>query len=389
MRLLAPLTILVATTALVATMALAAPAHAETIGGDQLAQPGRLVTLGPDAAPLPKVKAKSWLLADATTGEVLAAKDAHEQRAPASTLKTLTALTVIPQTSREQVWTATATAANQEGSRVGLRPGKDYTLKELWLAVFLPSANDAAVGVAQANGGVKKTINQMNAVAERLQAYDTVAKSTNGLDRPGQVSSAYDLALIGRAGLRLPEFAEYAATEKALFPDVKGKGQHPIYNTNRLLLSGYKGVTGLKTGFTSQAGRTFIGSATRKDTSLIVVLMGIGESTDDAARRLLTWGFKNHDKVTPVGTLVEPLAEGVAAQIPGDDDEPAASGQTPTDTSSAAAGSQGSTNASAPTSSTSAITYGGALLILAAVVAGAFALTRTWLGRTRGRHRTR
>jgi D-alanyl-D-alanine carboxypeptidase (penicillin-binding protein 5/6) len=162
--------------------------------------------------------------------------------------------------------------------------------------------------VAEVNGGVRRTVRQMNDVAYELRALDTVAKNTNGLDAPGQLSSAYDLALIARAGLDRADFATYASTVKAEFPDVKGKGSHPIYTTNRLLLHGWRGAIGVKTGFTSQAGRTYVGAATRGGRTLIVALMGIRESSEGAAKKLLKWGFRNGDDVTPVGTLIEPGA---------------------------------------------------------------------------------
>lgn len=292
-----------------AAPALAEPGE-EPIGGPQLSTPSRTVNLGPGATPLPEVWAATWLIADAETGEVLAHKGAHVQRAPASTLKMLTALTVLPQTSPDQTYVATPKAANTYGSKVGLRVGKTYTMDQLWNAVFLPSANDAAIAVAEANGGVRRTVKQMNALAESLGAHDTVARNTSGLDAPGQLSSAYDLALIARAGLERPDFAGYARTLRAPFPNTKGKKSHTIYTTNRMLLNGWRGAIGVKTGFTSKAGRTFVGAAERKGRTLIVSLMGIKEGTETAATKLLSWGFDNADKVEPVGMLVEPAAEG-------------------------------------------------------------------------------
>jgi D-alanyl-D-alanine carboxypeptidase (penicillin-binding protein 5/6) len=292
------------------TVGVATPALAQTLGGEQFASTHRTVSLLPGAQPLPKINAETWLLADATSGEVLAQKGSHVRRPPASTLKMLTALTVLPRTSPDQTIRASKTAAYTYGSRVGLKPGRVYTLDQLWYAVFLPSANDAAIAVAEANGGVSTTIAQMNALARHLQANDTFAKTPNGLDTPGQVSSAYDLALIGRAGMSRPDFAKYAGTVRALFPDTKGKASHPIYTTNRLLRHGYNGMTGVKTGFTSRAGRTYVGMAVRNGTTLIVTLMGIHESSEYAARKLLDWGFANKGKVTPVGQLVAPLPEG-------------------------------------------------------------------------------
>lgn len=362
------------------------PAHAETIGGEQLNSPKRSVNLGPEADPLPEVWAASWLLADAETGEVLAHKGAHVQRAPASTLKTLTALTVLPQTSPDQTYVATRRASDIYGSKVGLKPGKTYTLHQLWNAVFLPSANDAAIAVAEANGGVRKTVRQMNEVAAALGARDTVAKNTNGLDAPGQVSSAYDLALIARAGLARDDFASYARTARAPFPNVRGKGTHTIYTTNRMLLNGWPGAIGVKTGFTSQAGRTFVGAAERKGRTLIVSLMGIKESTEAAATKLLTWGFRNADLVEPVGVLIAPTGgevDIVSRTVDEDADvDVAAAAATEPDPTTA---SSGSGLAPADTSSASLLPAGALGLLIAAALGAGILLVRRGTSRS-GRH---
>jgi D-alanyl-D-alanine carboxypeptidase (penicillin-binding protein 5/6) len=284
------------------------PVNQGAIGGEQLSAPGRQVNLGPGARPLPDIWADSWVLADANTGEILAAKQAHLQRAPASTLKTLTALTVMPQLSMDQAYVATEGDANTYGSRVGLKAGKTYTVRDLFYGLFLPSGNDAALALARAAGSVADTVAQMNQTAARLQAADTVAKNPSGLDAPGQVSSAYDLALFGRASLAFPEIIEIASAKRYEFP-WRGKRTRTIYNENRLLLSGYKGMIGLKTGYTTTAGRTFIGLTQRGDRTLVVALMGINEATADAARKAFTWGFKNAEFVTPVGVLVNPLTD--------------------------------------------------------------------------------
>lgn len=285
-----------------------APARAETVGGDALASTDLIVQPLADAALLPDVKSETWLIADATTGAVLAAKGPHVQRPPASTLKTLLALAVMPAHSPDETWVAGPKVENVSGSRVGLAPGRTYTLDQLWYAVFLPSANDAAVAVAKLNGGVSATVAQMNETAVRLEARDTVARTPNGLDMPGQVSSAYDLALFARAGMQRPDFAKYAGTARYTFPDRIGDGAHTITTTNRLLLHGYPGMIGVKTGFTTKAGRTYVGAVKRGDTTIIVSLLGIRESSEKAAKKLFDWAFKNHAKVTPIGTLVSPGA---------------------------------------------------------------------------------
>jgi D-alanyl-D-alanine carboxypeptidase (penicillin-binding protein 5/6) len=218
----------------------------------------------------------------------------------------LTALTVLPQLPGDSTYVARKKAINMYGSRVGLVKGKSYTIDELMNAMMLPSANDAAVALAQANGGVKRTVAQMNEVAAQLNATNTVAKNPSGLDSPGMVSTAFDLAVIARAGLSQPRFSEYAKRVKAPFP-IKGKNKSKtIYTTNRLLLRNVKGAIGVKTGYTSNAGRTFVGAAERGGRTLIVSLMGVNERSDVAAQKLLDWGFENVDRITPVGTLAAP-----------------------------------------------------------------------------------
>jgi D-alanyl-D-alanine carboxypeptidase (penicillin-binding protein 5/6) len=278
------------------------PLTSQVVGGDQLGLKGVQANLGTGADPLPKIWASSWVLADAGTGEILASKGAHKLRAPASTLKTLTALTLLPRLPLDGTYVGRQSDVVPGTATAGVKPGVTYTNEQLFYGMMLPSGNDAARALAHSNGGMKKTLTEMNEVAASIGALDTVARTPNGLDKKGQRSSAYDLALIAMHGLRIPEFAAIVRTEKYSFPGEGGR-LRPIYTTNRLLLDGYRGGIGVKTGFTSDAGRTFIGAATRKGRTLVVALMGIKSSSAQAAADALTWGFKNHDEVTPVGTL--------------------------------------------------------------------------------------
>lgn len=296
------------------------------VGGARLGEDGPVVDLSSGAQDLPKVKARTWVLADATTGEILAAKNAHKQRRPASTLKTLTALTLLPELDPQATWIGTAKAQNTYGSKVGIRKGREYTVDELFFGLMLPSGNDAAIALAQANSSVKKTVEQMNDVAQRLQAYNTTAANTSGLDAPKQFSTAYDLTLIARAALERDDFRRYAMSKTAEFPSPRKKRKKPItiYNQNDLVMDGYKGAVGVKTGFTSKAGRTFIGAAERDGRTLIVSLMGIREPSAEAARKLLNWGFKNRDRIVPVGELVEPLSDQATSSSASIDEDPPA-----------------------------------------------------------------
>ena len=285
---------------IVAVPAAAVPGESP-VGGELLTGKGKIVALGEGADPLPEVWAKTWVVANADTGEILAAKGPHVLRAPASTLKTLTALTLIPQLDPATMIKAKKRAVNTYGNKVGLVRGRDYTVNDLFYALLLPSANDAALALAQGAGSVKSTVAQMNEIADSLGALDTVARNPSGLDAPGQVSSAYDLATIGRSALALPYFKEIVGSTKHEFANKKKT--KTIYTQNRMLLGNFKGTIGLKTGFTTNAGRTFIGAAERKGTTYIVALMGIKEARSTAAEKLLTWAFANGDKVTPVGVL--------------------------------------------------------------------------------------
>lgn len=324
-------------------------AAAEPIGGARLAGSGVIVDPGPQATPLPEVPATTWVLADLDTGAILAARGPHVQRPPASTLKTLTALTLIPRLDPSTVYTATYDDIAIEGSRVGLVEGGEYTVRELLLGLMLQSGNDAAAALANANGGLDLTLAQMNEEASRLQAYDTVAKTPSGLPAQGQVSSAYDLALIAREGLGRIDFTEYAMTRSVedypgYMPSEPGgtRDTFTIANQNPLInptdgREPYDGAIGLKTGWTTEAGKTFIGAAERDGVRLVVTLMNFAVPTYDAAAPLLDWGFANIDAVTPVGYLVDPLRPAYGEPIPEPPDSAAAPGD-PSDPGTSADG---------------------------------------------------
>lgn len=307
------------------------PAQMSTVGGDRLGLPGTQVELAGGAPALPaKLSARSWLVADAETGEILAAHNAHWELAPASTLKMLFADTVLPRlpkTEQHVVAPSDLAGMGAGSSLVGIQEHKSYTVKDLWLGVFLRSGNDAVHVLAAMNGGVKKTVADMNAMAEELQAGDTNVVTPDGYDEPGQHSSAYDLTLFARHGLLNADFREYCSTVVAQFPGdyKKGKDGKPtktretfqIQNTDRLLsgdydLKRYKGIAGVKNGYTTDAGNTYTGVAQRGDRTLLVTVMapkpGHNEVYREAAS-LLDWGFAAAGKTTPVGTLVPPLSE--------------------------------------------------------------------------------
>lgn len=257
------------------------------------------------------------MVADARTGAVLAARDAHRALPPASTLKTLFALTAlprIPSDARHSVTEADLAGIGDGSSLVGVAPGQTYDVADLWRGVFLSSGNDAVRVLAGMNGGWDATIAQMQAKARELGAKDTRVISPDGYDEPGQVSSAYDLTVFARAGLKLPAFAEHCATVEAMFPGRDGS-TFGIQNTNKLLTGAggvqrYRGLIGVKNGYTTNAGNTLVAAARRGDRTLLATVMnpqsGASQAVYEEARTLLDWGFAAAPAVTPVGSLEPP-----------------------------------------------------------------------------------
>ncbi|MCX5450204.1 D-alanyl-D-alanine carboxypeptidase family protein [Streptomyces nigrescens] len=275
----------------------------------------------PDVPEPPEVSALSWMVTDLTDGKVLAAKDAHRPLPPASTLKTLFALTVLPKFSQGAVHTVSLEdlAGIESGSSLaGLKEDMPYQVADLWHGVFLSSGSDAVHTLASMNGGWRKTIDDMQETARRLGARDTRVESADGFDTPGQVSSAYDLSLFGQAGLTDPDFAHFASTKRAELPQDGGPDAFTLQNTNRLLVGSrgvrpYDGLIGVKNGYTTHAGNTLIAAARRDGRTLLVTLMnprsGGRNAVYEETRDLLDWGFEAAPRAAAVGVLptVEPV----------------------------------------------------------------------------------
>jgi D-alanyl-D-alanine carboxypeptidase (penicillin-binding protein 5/6) len=251
------------------------------------------------------------------TGQILAARAPHARYLPASTLKTLTALTLIPVFDVNKKIMVKPQDVRAEGSRLGIVPGTAYAATALLQGLLMASGNDAAYALARGNQSVAVTLRAMNATAAGLNAADTVAKDPSGLDKPGQTSSAYDLALIGRAAMKLPDFRKYVINKKAVLPigrsaDGIRKPGFTIETHNTLLLN-YPGTIGIKSGYTNAAKHTFIGAATRGGKTYIVTQMASPRGSWRPTAALLDWAFANGASTTPIGQLVEPGAAGVAA----------------------------------------------------------------------------
>ena len=300
-----------------AIASLATPAGAAAggpAGGPQLAGHGVIVNYPAHGRRLPRVSASAYVIADAGTGQVLAAKDPHGWYRPASTLKVLTAITLMPALKPDALVVASHRAAVVTPSKVGLIQGNSYRVSDLFRALLMISANDAAVALAQATGSFAKGVAMMNAEAHHLQAYDTVAKQPNGLEAKGQHVSAYDLALFARQALAIPAFMRDEALVVARFP---GRPHHrpvKLWNQNAMLTT-YPGDLGGKIGWTTQARATFVGWARRHGHTLIVTILHCRPLTEmTVAAQLLNWGFAMDGRVRPVGVLVRPLPTAAPAR---------------------------------------------------------------------------
>jgi serine-type D-Ala-D-Ala carboxypeptidase (penicillin-binding protein 5/6) len=278
------------------------PWPSEPLGGPGLSACDQV---GPAGAP--EVSAASWVLADLDTGAVLAARAPHARHRPASTLKVLTALVALRRLDPDAVVAGTAEDQAIEGSKAGIGPGGQYTVRQLLAGLLLNSGNDTAQALARAMGGVPVTLAAMTDLAHELGAWDTRPATPSGLDGPGMAASAYDLALLFRVAMREPLFAETIRTRSIPFP---GYGQYPGFElTNgNTIFTRYPGSLGAKTGFTDASRHTLVAAAERGGRRLVVALMR-GEQRPvpmwKQGADLLDWGFALPPETPSVGVLVD------------------------------------------------------------------------------------
>ena len=287
---------------------------ASPAAADEPPVPGPGTTVAAGAPPLPAgLSPAAFLVADLDSGEILAARNAHQQLRPASTLKVLTALTLIPRIDKNDKIVPTWDDVAIEGSRVGLLENVKYPAYQVFRSMLMTSGNDAASALATHSGGKVFTADLMNAEARRVGATRTRAVNTSGLDEPGQVSTAYDLALIGRAAMQIPDFRVYVGTKRSTILGRMGK---PLrITTHDKLLFNYEGAIGIKNGYTVKAGATYIGAATRGGRSILVTVLKAKPRVWPEVAKLLDWGFAaTAAGAQPLGQLPDP--EGPPVETP-------------------------------------------------------------------------
>ena len=249
------------------------------------------------------------LLLEAESGTVLFAHHPDRQRSPASTQKLVLKLVVLElakagKVSLEDSVLVSRRAARTGGSQVFLKRGEIFTLRELMEAAAISSANDACVAIAEhVSGSTTRFVKLMNERAQSLGMHDTRVVNVHGLDNTprgkGNLSTAHDLSKVARELLAHPEALQWSSTRRKPFRN----GKFTLRATNKLL-GQFRGLDGLKTGYTRRAGSCLVSTAMRHDMRLISVILGAPSTRvrNRETRRLLTWGFNNFSRVPIVET---------------------------------------------------------------------------------------
>ncbi len=262
-----------------------------------------LLCLLPAAAPAqapPAIQAPSAIVVETSTGDVAYQRAASEERQIASTTKLMTALLTLENVALDDVLTTPGYQGGAAESVVGLREGERVTVKDLLRALLLPSANDAAVALANGlSGSTEAFVDEMNRRARALGLRDTSYANPIGLDDPDNHSSARDLVKLATVLRRNPFFRDTVDLERATLRS--GARRRSIVNRNALVLE-VPEVNGIKTGRTSQAGYVLVGSATRGGVTVVSAVLGApSEDARDAdSLALLRYGLSRYRKRTVV-----------------------------------------------------------------------------------------
>jgi D-alanyl-D-alanine carboxypeptidase len=236
-----------------------------------------------------KVQARSVLLVDASSGDVLFRRNPTEQLPPASTLKLLTALIVYERTQLNGEIVIRKADTLVEPSRIPLRAGETVPVRTLVQSLLVGSDNDCALALARHTGGsVENFVAMMNNRARELGCSNSVFKNPNGLPMPGQVTTACDLLKIFNAAMAVPELREICRTPRLTLRTAVG--QQTLRNHNKLL-GVYAGMGPAKTGWTFSSKHTFAASATRGGRELHLILLHSADKWTDA-KTLFDYGFE-------------------------------------------------------------------------------------------------
>lgn len=206
-------------------------------------------------------------------GKTFLERNAHTRRAPASLTKMMTALVVMERCNLDDVVVVSRGAARETGSRIGVRHGERFRVRDLLAATLMASANDACRALADhACGNQRDFVVQMNARARALHMDNTRFSNACGHDNSGLFSTAHDLAVLAERAMQVPLFAKLVGTRSMVISTLKGNRHFHLRNKNRLI-GRYPGAVGVKTGTTPNAGQCLVALAERRNTKVLVVIM--------------------------------------------------------------------------------------------------------------------
>ena len=250
--------------------------------------PGLVVS---PADPLQKLTARSAIVMDTVTGQILYERDIDARRYPASTTKMMTLIVALEHGKLDDIVTVSKNAEGVEGSTLWLVQGDKIPLGELLTGMMMHSGNDATVAVAEhIAGSVPAFVRMMNDKAEELGANSTHFMNPNGLPDEKHYTTAYDLAKIAAYGYSLPHFEEIVGKQEAHYDWVKDPAKK-LRNENQMLWL-YRGANGVKTGYTDAAGRCLVSAARRDGMQLVAVVLDSYYMWNDSIA-LLDYGFQN------------------------------------------------------------------------------------------------
>lgn len=242
------------------------------------------------------ISAKSGVVIEAESGDIVYGKNENIKLPMASTTKIMTALVVIENASLDTVVKIKPCMTNIEGSSIYLQEGEELTVEELLYALMLESANDASVALAYTVGGSLEVFSDMmNKKASELGLKNTHFTNPHGLDDDEHYTTAYELSIIANYAMKNPVFTKIVSTYKKNIPLNNGEGVRVLVNHNRLLRS-YDGAVGIKTGYTKKCGRCLVSCAVRNGVKLLCVTLNAPNDWNDHAN-LLDFGFEQYENV--------------------------------------------------------------------------------------------
>jgi D-alanyl-D-alanine carboxypeptidase (penicillin-binding protein 5/6) len=241
--------------------------------------------------PWRKVPAHSILLKELNSGRVLYEHDSGKRLSPASLTKIMSALVILEQGRLDDQVTVSKNAARAHKTHLRLKPGQVFRLEDLLKAMLIMSANDACLAAVEHVGGDEdQFVTLMNAKAAVLGLVDTHFSNACGFDGPDHYSTAEDLAQLSLIALQQPIFRQLVREEHAIIVPVNGYRSYVLHNTNRLL-GRIPGVEGVKTGFTSKAGRCLIAKVSQNGSDLLLVILN-SKRRWDTAKNLINFGLR-------------------------------------------------------------------------------------------------